>query len=99
MNPLPVVKSAAPGTLVPLSSGNPLSRGSAILIQALKGNAGDVYIGVAGLDRATAANQVAWLGAGGSVLLPSYSGAALNPETLFLDADNAGDGVTVTVLP
>lgn len=60
-----------------------------LLIKALPGNAGDVYYGLSGV---TAANgQI--VEPGEPVIL-----TITDPSTLYIDADNANDGIRVMIL-
>lgn len=89
---------AAPGTPVQLYAGAPAVRGKCVIVKALKGNAGVVYVGNAGMVKATGVKVSADLGPDSSATYPAHQGNPLNPEELFLDADSAGDGVFVTVI-
>lgn len=75
----------------------------AILLQALFTNTGKIYIGNAGLVKAT------YVGVGYTLIVPSATaipsfGMALNTGAagvdlaeVYLDADNSGEGVSVTL--
>lgn len=94
---------ATPGTLVPITVGaHPVH---SIQIQPLLANAGSVYIGVGALVRSTLAGVMAvlpkpasstsgpitpWIAANENAI------TGINPNELFIDADNGGDGVLVT---
>lgn len=79
---------------------------NAIYFQALSTNTGKIYIGLAGLNKSTLANNL-------RVLLPPPAGAVTldswNPQarashgpmdlsTIFIDADNSGEGVEIAYL-
>jgi hypothetical protein len=76
----------------------------AALFQAKKGNVGIVYIGLTGLNRSTLVGVAAQLAIPTSNSIPSFSVAlTLSPDgvdlsDLWIDADNAGDGVILTLL-
>lgn len=95
-----------PGTLVPIvvpSTINPPSV-HAFIVEALPGNAGRVYLGLAGLLRSTLANVIIVLPIPTSNFIPTFScsiTSAANPlrlDTLFLDADTANDGVLISAI-
>jgi hypothetical protein len=92
------VEVAAAGTPVQLYAGSPMVRGKCIIVKALNTNAGTVYVGAGGMDKATLAGVSADLVAGASATYPAHEGNPLNPEELWVDADNAGDAVLVTVV-
>lgn len=86
----------APGTPVPLYAGSADFRCNAIVIQARSQNAGTVYIGDKALNKGTElyaasldAKQSYTIGAGGN-------GNVVDPSTIYVDADTAGDGVRVS---
>lgn len=72
------------------------------LIQALSTNVGKVYIGLSTLNKSTLAGVIVTLPVPTTNLLPSFScslteGAnALPLDDLYIDADNANDGVTIS---
>jgi len=76
----------------------------AILIEVLAGNLGKVYIGTAGLNRGTLANVLVMLPIPTANLLPTFSisvtaaANALSLSDLWIDADNANDGVLLSVV-
>ena len=101
--PFGPVKVTTPGTKVSLVStlianslcvaGDPV-RANKVDIQALPGNVGSVYIGFAGMNRATLANVIAVLRAGQDWSVTNNVGVnTYSVETMFVDADTAGDGV------
>jgi hypothetical protein len=75
-----------------------------VLIQALTGNTGKVYIGTTGLNKSTLANVFAVLAIPTTNQLPTFSAAltlapnAITLDDLYLDADINGEGVLVTAL-
>lgn len=75
----------------------------AIMLQALPGNIGKVYIGLVGLNRNTGAQQLAYLAIPTSNTIPAYSATisyapgGLNIADFYIDADIANDGVLVTL--
>jgi hypothetical protein len=81
-----------------------LSSAHALLIQALSTNLGKVYIGVAGLSKATLANCLVVLPIPTVNLLPTFSislttaANALSLSDLWIDADNAGEGVLISAV-
>ena len=99
-----------PAVGVPLRATNNQSAPAArvachgVLIQALPTNVGRVYVGDAALNRATFGGLYAILATPSGSLIPTFSAAltlapnAINVADLFLDVDNAGDGVIVSVL-
>lgn len=107
------VKVSAPGTPVNLSAavraafpqnlGYQFQSFQAVLLQALPANAGSVYIGGAGLNKTTLAACVAVLVAPGSGQPGSFaqtnplSPAGVDLGALWLDADQANDGVLVSL--
>lgn len=76
----------------------------AALFQALQENVGRVYIGMANMNRTTRANTAAVLAIPATTSLPSFgisilgAPAGVDLSELFIDADNAGDGVLLTLL-
>lgn len=76
----------------------------AILFQAWKANAGQVYIGRQGMDKATGAKVASVLVIPTATAIPSFgasnqlSPAGIDASTFFLDVDTANDGVLVTAL-
>lgn len=105
--PFGPVKVATPGTLVSLVStlitnslcapGDPV-RVNKVDIQSLPGNTGTVYVGFAGMNRATLANVIAVLRAGQGWSVTNNVGInTYSLEMMFIDADNAADGVLGSV--
>lgn len=76
----------------------------AVLFQALPGNTGKVYLGTAGLVRATLAGVMAVLAVPTANAIPAFSvahtlaPAGITLSDIFVDADVTNDGVLVTVL-
>jgi hypothetical protein len=76
----------------------------AVLAQVLPGNKGNVYIGVAGMDRTSLAGVVAILPIPTVNLLAtfsasiSYAVAGLQADEIWVDADQSGDGVVAGVV-
>jgi len=81
---------AANGTAEALGSGQVHG---ALMVKALNGNAGDVYIGNDGAGDVTNANGLE-LAAGDVVIFDTIS----NLGALMLDADNNGEGVSWILL-
>ena len=105
------IQIAAAGTpqkvQIPQVAGNPVMNPPschALLIQALSTNAGKIYIGLAGLDKATLAQVLVVLPVPTANLLPAFSiavtvaGNAINVGDLWLDADTSGEGVLLSAL-
>ena len=99
---------AVPGTLVRATSqeADPDKHIAihGVMFQALPTNVGIVYIGTSALVRATFTNCFAYLPVPTTNQAPTFSAAlTIAPNGLalgqyYIDADNAGDGVLVTVL-
>lgn len=76
----------------------------AALFQAIDDNVGKVYVGLAGMVRATKVGVSAVLAIPTDNSIPSYSvaltmaAAGIDLSDLYLDADTAQDGVLLTVL-
>jgi len=97
-----------PGTPVRVTAANADPRQHVachgIMFQVLPTNTGRVYVGGAQLDRVAVTNVFAMLPAPSSTQLPNFSAAitqapnALGVEEFWIDADNAGEGVIVTIL-
>lgn len=92
-----------PGTLVRLSANRIPCQ--SIMLQPLGGNTGTIYVGGSGLTRATLADvALVLVKPAAATPIGSYSlsvpmaPAALDANTVFLDADTANDGVLVTLL-
>jgi hypothetical protein len=79
-----------------------LDAAHAITIQALPGNTGKVYIGLAGLNASTLVGVLTILPIPTANSLPAYSlslaeaANGLGLTTLWFDVDNGGDGVLVS---
>jgi len=97
-----------PGTPVRATTNLPVAeqklRVHGVLIQALPGNTGRVYIGTSALNRAAFTDLYAVLAVPSGAALPSFSTAltlapnAINVGDFYIDCDVASDGVIVTVL-
>jgi len=97
-----------PGTPVRVTSieANPAaSQGChGVLIQALKGNTGAVYVGSSTMVKGTEADCFVCLGIPTVNFIPSFSAAlTLSPggiqlRDLYIDADVANEGVIVSIL-
>lgn len=94
----------SPGTPVPIlveaTTGFQVQTVIGLIIQALSGNSGKIYIGDSTLNKSTLAGCIKVLPAPSSALIPDLSvfpgdtvGPAFNLSTIFIDADNAGEGV------
>lgn len=76
----------------------------AILFQALPTNLGKIYIGTSTLNRGSFAGCAGLLAVPTVNILPSYgisltlAPAGIDVDTLYLDADNSGEGALVTAL-
>lgn len=85
------------------NGGNPFNI-HGVMFQALPTNTGNVYIGIAGMNKTTLANVAAVLPIPTANFLPAFSTSlTIAPNALVLtefwiDADNATDGVLVTWL-
>jgi hypothetical protein len=94
---------ATPGVLVTLAvtQASPIAGASKLMVQPLPANVGKVYIGVAGMVRATFVGVITYIPQTAMwppLFIESQDGEG-NPidEPQFrLDADNAGDGVIYT---
>jgi hypothetical protein len=60
-------------------------------------NTGNVFIGVSGLDQGV--NEMIELEPGQTFTLTAPAGTRINIATLYIDADNAGDGVVGIYIP
>jgi hypothetical protein len=75
-----------------------------VMFQVLPTNVGRVYIGTSALNRAALTNCFAWLPVPTINQAPTFSAAlTIAPNGLavgqyYVDADNGGDGVIMTVL-
>ncbi len=76
----------------------------AILLQALHDNSGRIYIGGVGMNKTTRAACAAVLAVPSSGSIPSFgiantiAPAAVDLSALWIDADDADDGVLCTLL-
>ena len=74
----------------------------AFMVQALSGNAGKIYVGVAGMNKSTLAGVLVVLPVPTVNLIPTWSVSltegpnALSLTDLWIDSDNSGEGVTVS---
>jgi hypothetical protein len=101
-----------PGVPVPFSSILPSAPSTfdvnnnvhACIMEAISSNAAKVYIGMAGMNKTTLANVLMVLPVPTVNLIPTFSisvtqGAnALDLADLYLDADNAGNGIIVSAI-
>ncbi len=97
-----------PGTLVRATSQQRLPAITlpchGVMFQALPDNAGKVYIGRSDLVRATFQGCFAYLPTPTTNQAPTFSAAltiapnGLNLGDFWIDADNGGDGVLITIL-
>jgi hypothetical protein len=110
--PVPVVTVPVPGmaqqVVLPAGVTGPGQPGfvnvHAFIIQALWTNAGKIYIGTVGLVGSSMTNLLAVLPVPTANLIPTFSVAmTLSPNSLsladiWIDADNAGEGVLISAL-
>jgi hypothetical protein len=74
----------------------------AFIIQALSTNTGKIYIGLSTLNKATLAGILIVLPVPTANLIPTFSASltaganALSLTDLWIDADNSGEGVTIS---
>lgn len=98
-----------PGSPVPLQAEAPTGLASqtchGYIIQALSTNTGKIYIGDSTLNKATLAGVFCVLAIPTNNLFPSFSssvgnaaGPAFNLATIYIDADNAGEGVVASAV-
>jgi hypothetical protein len=92
---------SVPGTPVPLTTDTNL-RAAKLRFAVVIGETGRVFLGVAGMNKATGAGVIKefWpTGAGGGVadeiVLESPSGDLLRPADYYVDANVAGEGLIV----
>lgn len=81
-----------PGTAVPLTATE--TRCLQVVIQAMKANTNDVYVGDSGVDYVTAQQVVLDAGESLSVLSTVQDGLYVDLNEWYVDADTAGEGVT-----
>lgn len=108
MRALGKVTVTTPGTPVPITSILPGDLTPAavhsVLVQAVPANTGAVYLGAAGLTKATLANCYMVLATPTVNSVPSFSavhnllGQGVQINDMLIDADVAGNGVIVTVV-
>jgi hypothetical protein len=100
---LVVAVAGTPQPVVPPPAMNPPSC-HAVIIEALPGNTGKIYIGLLGLDKTTYAQVLVVLPIPTANLIPTFSialtvaGNAVNLGNLFIDADVGGEGVLISAL-
>ena len=81
-----------------------LSTVHAFVVSALSTNTGKVYIGTVGLNKTTLANTLVVLAIPTVNLIPTFSCSltaaanALSLSDLYIDADNANDGVLISAV-
>jgi len=74
------------------------------MIQVLPTNTGKIYVGTQAMSKATFANMIAILAIPTSNSIPTFSAAltlapnAVHLHDLYIDADNAQDGVIISYL-
>lgn len=75
-----------------------------VLVQALPTNTGKTYIGTSAINKTTLQGLHAVLPIPSASVIPSFSASlaispnAINVAEIWIDVDNANDGVTVSVL-
>lgn len=98
-----------PGTPVQVSSLVPQSPFPnepvhGVMVQALKANVGVAYVGTSAMNRAASTGLFAQLAIPTTNTIPSFTAAltiapnAINLSDLWIDVDQGGDGVIVSVL-
>lgn len=98
----PVAVSTLIATALPAAP-NPHSV-HAFLVEVLSGNTGKIYLGIAGLNKATLAGVIIVLAIPTTNVLPTFSCSitqaanALSLDQLWVDVDNATDGVLVSCI-
>lgn len=102
------IRVTTPGTPVRVTVGEPdpaAAQGChGVLIQAIKGNVGWVYVGSSAMVKATPVGVHAQLAIPTANSAPSWSAAltlapgAIQLRDLYIDADTANDGVIVSIL-
>jgi hypothetical protein len=103
LGPLVVAAAGTPKQVVAPTAMNPPSC-HAVIIEALPGNTGKVYIGLAGLNKGTLQQVLVVLPIPTANLIPTFSialtvaGNAVNLGNLFVDADVNGEGVLISAL-
>ena len=76
----------------------------ALIIEALPGNTGKIYVGLQGLDKTGLGQVLIVLPIPTANLLPTFSialtvaGNAINVGSLWIDADVSGEGVLISAL-
>ncbi len=97
-----VVKSVTPGTLVRVTSDEAL-RAHKVIVEVIPGATDEVYLGLAGLVRATLVNvmHIFRVAAAGEnpvpyEISPLCGGNVIRLSDLYIDADAGTEGVLVT---
>lgn len=100
--------TVTPGTPVRLTStqADPALKFSchAVIVQTLWDNTGKIYVGSSRLNKATRAGIHATLAVPTANSIPSFTAAlvaapnGLNLADFYVDGDNSGEGVTVSIL-
>jgi len=108
IQPLGLIRVPLAGVPIRVTSvlPNPLDRYAChgVMFQALPTNAGRIYIGMSGMNKATFAQMLAFLAIPTANVIPSYSAAltlspaAVHLHEMFVDVDQNNDGVIVSVL-
>lgn len=101
------VTVTAPGTPVraTVNEQDPTLRvgAQAMLVQAKPDNTGVLYVGTAGMDKATGVGVIGFVGVPASESAPSFSvglptsATGLSASDYYLDGDDAGDVALVTI--
>src|SRR6185369_15881341 len=106
----PFAKVTVPVSGVPVratvNEADPTARVSChgFMFQALPGNTGKIYIGSNQMSKATLQNLVSILAVPTANSIPTFSAAltlapnAVHLHDLYIDADNANDGVIISML-
>ncbi len=93
--PVPVLPGAG-------SAVSPLTTVHALVIEALSGNTGKIYIGLVGMDKSSLKGVLMVLPVPTANLIPSFSisltaaANALSVTDLWFDADTNGEGVIIS---
>lgn len=90
------VTVASAGTPQQMYTG-PIGQAAVIIIQARASNTGNIYVGDSTLVKGTGVGVSAELAPGQSVTYP-YMPQGNDPTKIFIDADNTGAAVNVTLL-
>jgi hypothetical protein len=95
---IPTLPAVVTGPLGPQG----LTTVHAFIIQALSGNAGKIYIGLSGMSKSSLVGVLVVLPVPTANLIPTFSVSlteaanALSLTDLWFDADNSGEGVTIS---